>query len=64
MKRIIKIATLVFAVILSSCGPKEDEKMVAMDGFMEQQNLPGLYRDSKVEYAFNEQTDQCYINTS
>jgi len=64
MKRIIKIATLVFAVVLSSCGPKEDEKMVAMDGFMEQQNLPGLYRDSKVEYAFNEQTDQCYINTS
>lgn len=64
MKRIIKIAALVCAVVLSSCGPQEDEKMVAMDSFMEQQNVPGLYRDSKVEYAYNEQTDQCYINTS
>ncbi len=65
MKRIIYIlATLAAAVTLSSCGPDVDERMVAMDSFMDAQEVPGLYRDSKVEFAFDEAKHQAYISTS
>lgn len=59
MKRIIYIlTTIAAAVALTACGPKEDERMIAMDGFMDAQDATGLYVDSKVEYAFNKATNQ------
>lgn len=62
MKRIIYILAALAVATLTACGPKEDEKMIAMDNFMDTQNLPGLYRNSEAEYAFNKSTDQCYLN--
>ena len=63
MKRIINIiAALTAAVVMSACGPKEDEQMVAMDGFMDTQEHPGLYRDSKVEFAFDEDNHQAFFS--
>lgn len=65
MKRIIYIlATLAAAVTITACGPKEDERMTAMDSFMDSQGVPGLYRDSKVEYAFDEAKNQAYLSQS
>lgn len=66
MKRIIYILTaLAAAVVMSACGPKEDPQMVAMDSFMEaQMGVPGLYRDSKVEFAYNENDHQLFFSKS
>ncbi len=65
MKRILYIfCALAAAVVMSACGPKEDEQMTAMDNFMDAQNLPGLYRDSKVEFAFNEESHQAFFSKS
>jgi hypothetical protein len=65
MKRIIYIlATLAATVTLWSCGPDVDERMVAMDSFMDAQEAAGLYRDSKVEFAFDETKHQAFISTS
>lgn len=62
MKRIIYILTALAAVVMSACGPKVDEQMVAMDSFMDAQDVPGLYRDSKVEYAFDEAKNQAFFS--
>lgn len=62
MKRIIYIFATLVAVALTACGPKIDEEMVAMDNFMDNQELPGIYRKSKVEFAFDETKHQCYLS--
>ena len=62
MKRIIYIFAALVAVALTACGPKVDEEMVAMDNFMDNQELPGLYRKSNVEFAFDENKHQGYLN--
>ena len=65
MKRLIYIFAAFVALTLTACGgPEIDEQMVAMDSFMTEQEAPGLYRDSKVEFAFNEDKHQCYLNPS
>jgi hypothetical protein len=65
MKRIIYILTaLAAAVVMGACGPKVDEQMVAMDNFMDAQDAPGIYRDSKVEYAFDEEKNQAFFSKS
>lgn len=65
MKRIIHIfVAIAAAVAMSACGPKEDEQMVAMDSFMSSQDAPGLYRDSKVEFAFDENKHQAFFSKS
>ncbi len=65
MKRLIYIFAALISLTLASCqGPEVDEKMVAMDGFMETQEVPGLYRESQVEYAYDESRNQCYLNIS
>lgn len=48
---------------LASCNPK-DEQMIAMDNFMSTQEAPGIYRDSQVEFTYDENLHQCYLNTS
>lgn len=62
MKRIIYIIAALAAVVLTSCGPEVDEKMQAMDQFMEAQVTPGIYRASQVEYAFDQNKNQGYFN--
>ncbi len=66
MKRLIYIFATLIALTVASCNPtpEVDEKMEAMDSFMETQELPGLYRESQVEYAYNESKNQCYLNMS
>lgn len=63
MKRIIYILALLAATAITSCV-QTDEKMVAMDNFMNAQDVPGLYRESKAEYAYDQAKNQCFINTS
>lgn len=64
MKRIIYIIAALTAALMTACGPKEDPIMNAMDTFMDNQTTPGIYRESKVEYAFDIDKDQGYFNKS
>ena len=64
MKRIIYIIAALAATVMTACGPKEDPIMTAMDTFMDNQTTPGLYRESKIEYAFDAEKDQGYFNKS
>lgn len=64
MKRLIYIFATLVALVITACGPEIDETMVAMDDFMNQQNVPGLYRQSKVEFAFDASKHQCYLSPS
>ena len=64
MKRIIYIIAALTAALMTACGPKEDPIMNAMDTFMDNQTPPGIYRESKVEYAFDIDKDQGYFNKS
>lgn len=64
MKRIIYIIAALTAALMTACGPKEDPIMNAMDTFMDNQTTPGIYRESKVEYAFDIDKDQGYFSKS
>lgn len=64
MKRIIYIIAALTAALMTACGPKVDPIMNAMDTFMDNQTTPGIYRESKVEYAFDIDKDQGYFNKS
>ncbi len=63
MKRIIYILALLTITTLTSCLGG-DPTMDAMDKFMNAQNVPGLYRESAAEFAYDQAKHQCYINTS
>lgn len=62
MKRIIYIIATLVAVALTACGPKGDETMDAMNEFMENQELPGIYRKSTTEFVLDESKHQCYLS--
>lgn len=66
MKRIFSIFAISVALLFAatSCGPKEDEKLVALQEYIDGQNIPGLYTAGSPEYVFNKADGQCYINTS
>lgn len=64
MKRILYFLAAALTLTMVACGPKEDPTMKAMDTFMDAQSLPGLYTKSVVDYAFNEDSDQCYFSKS
>lgn len=65
MKRIIYIFIALAATAMTACNnPKIDEDLVAMESFMDNQEVPGLYRKSKVEFAFDESKHQCCLNPS
>lgn len=62
MKRIFTIVAVIAALAMTACGPVEDERMVAMNEFMSTQNAPGVYSDSKVDFAFDQAKHQAYFN--
>ncbi len=63
MKRILYIFALLAITTLTSCLGG-DPKMEEMDNFMSAQNVPGIYRESVAEFAYDQSKNQCYINTS
>ena len=60
MKRILYFFAFVALALNTSCFG--DSQMEAMNAFMDQQNLPGIYRDSMSEFVYDEAAHQCYIN--
>ncbi len=60
MKRIFNILAILALALTTSCFG--DKQMDAMNQFMDTQNLPGIYRDSKSEFVYDEAAHQCYIN--
>ena len=72
MKRIFAIATLVVATLatFSSCTPQSmgDKQLEALTGYMELQNIPGVYAYEnelgKALYTFNQSDGQGYFNKS
>lgn len=60
MKRILYIFAFVALALTTSCFG--DKQMDAMNQFMDGQNLPGIYRDSKSEFVYDEDAHQCYLN--
>jgi hypothetical protein len=68
MKRYIIAVVMIAATIVlgTSCNPepKVDEKFVAIEKYLEAQNVPGIYVDGATEYAFDRTDGQCYISPS
>jgi hypothetical protein len=68
MKRYIIAVVMIAATIAlgTSCNPepKVDEKFVAIEKYLEAQNVPGIYVDGATEYAFDRTDGQCYISPS
>lgn len=66
MKRIFSIFAISVALLIAatSCGPKEDEKLVALEEYIDAQDVPGLYTSSGPKYAFDKKDGQCYVNAS
>lgn len=62
MKRIFNILALLALTLTTSCFG--DKTMDQMDAFMDAQNVPGIYRESNTEFAYDQNSHQCYINTS
>lgn len=62
MKRILYIFAFVALALTTSCFG--DKQMEAMNAFMDQQNVPGIYRDSQAEFTYDEAAHQCYINAN
>lgn len=62
MKRILYIFAFAALALTTSCFG--DKQMDAMNTFMDAQNVPGIYRDSATEFAYDEDAHQCYINAN